>query len=335
MRGLSTAVIVAAVALVGLLAAVDALRSDQPEARPSAPPTTTTRERSSFLVETLRDELVFGRVIYSDELCRFHSLVLPQMTDQVMSEAPSCDFSSVDGRIVAEDEALSPDWSSVARCRGGEIVVRDADTREVRRRIEGCAPAWRPPGGSRLTWTRGEAVYERGRPLLTRSDVRALARRHPNIADLHAPFRVRITDLAWMDLDNLVVSLAIRSRFLPREYVAVLLEGKTVVAQATTFQDRLGRWFASSAGSFVAAEEGTILTADGDTVQRPDGLPAGRAVAFSPDERWLAYVTGRSVYLVGTPGNNEPGRILQLPIAAQDLVWERLTTTPTFPPEIQ
>jgi hypothetical protein len=334
MRGLSTVLIVAGVALVGILATADALRSDGPEPRPAGGPT-TTREQLQTLVETLREELVFGLVLYSDEECRVHSLVLPQITDEVIPGVTRCRFSSEDGRVAAEDEALSPDWSFVAQCNEGTIVVRDADTGEVRRRIEGCAPAWRPPGGNRLTWARGEAVYERGRPLLTRSDLHELARRHPNVAQLGVPFHVRITDLAWMDLDHLVVSLQVRSTNIPREYLAVLLEGETVIAQATTFQDRLGHWFASSAGSFIAAEEGTMLTADGDTVQRPDGLPPGRAVAFSPDERWLAYVTGRSVYLIGTPSNNEPGRILQLPVAAQDLAWERLTTTPTFPPEIQ
>jgi hypothetical protein len=78
----------------------------------------------------------------------------------------------------------------------------------------------------------------------------------------------------------------------------------------------------SAAGNYAAAEDGTTVTRDGDFTDPPDNLPSGRAVAFSPDEQWLAYTTGVSIYLIGTPRNSEPGRIVQLPIAAKDLVWE-------------
>ena len=69
------------------------------------------------------------------------------------------------------------------------------------------------------------------------------------------------------------------------------------------------------------AANGTIMGWDGESRDPPIGLPAGRAVAFSPDERWLAYVTGRSIYLLGTPANDEPGRVIRLAVPARDLVW--------------
>jgi hypothetical protein len=334
-RRASTALVVAAIALLGILAAADALRSDEPEATPTtARP--TSRERPPTLAETLQEELIFGRIVYSDAECHLHSRVLPRLVDEdPLLQPDRCRFDSTDGWILHEGERLSPNWRFIARCGEGKIVVRELDTRTVRRRVDGCAPAWRPPVGSRLTWARGEAIYERGRPLLTRRDLHTIARRHPNIAHLRAPFHVHVVDLAWMDADHLVASFEIRSRFVPHEYLAVLLEGKTVIGQATSFQDRLGRWFASPAGSFAAAEEGTILTADGLTVPRPDDLPQGRAVAFSPDERWLAYVTGRSIYVIGTPRNNEPGRIIRLPIAARDLVWERVSQATQVGPPIR
>jgi hypothetical protein len=327
MRRWNTVVIVAAVVIVGALAAVDAFRGREPGASP--PPrrgTTTQQQRPPTLVETLRGELVFGRVLYSDQECHIHSLVLPQMLDEVPLDGPDrCRFASTDGWILGEDELLSPNWRFIAQCRDGEIIVRNADTGHVRRTIEGCVGAWRPRAGNRLTWARGEAIYERGRPLLTRDDLHAIARHHPNVRFLGPPFRVHVADLAWMDTDHLVASLEIRAPYAQREYLAVLLEGKTVIGQATNFQDRLGRWFASPAGSFMAASEGTMLTADGTTIPRPDALPEGRAVAFSPDERWLAYVTGRSIYAIGTPANNEPGRIIRIPIPARDLAWERIS----------
>ena len=332
-----TAVVVAAVALVGLLAIADALTSNEPEARPAAGATTRDREdrEPSSLPEMLRDELVLGFVVYSDERCGLHTLVLPQLVDQGISEdaEPRCRFDSTDGWILEEGEVLSPNWRFIARCSDGEIVVREAETGIVRRRLEGCAPAWRPEIGNRLTWARGEAVYERGRPLLTRRDLRTLARRHPNIDDVRAPFRVRVRDLVWMEAEHLLVSLEMRSPHFPREYITVVLEGgESVVGQATSFQGPVDTWFATSSGSLAAAADGTILSSDGETVVRPDQLSIARAVAFSPDERWLAYVSGRSVYLLGTPRNNEPGRIIRLPVPAQDLAWERTTTNLTCPP---
>jgi hypothetical protein len=325
-----TAFIVVAVALVGILATADALRGHEPE--PSNTGEQTTPQRPSSLAETLREELVIGRLFWSDEECRLHSLALPQMDDDVVGEGDLCRFDSTDGWILREGERLSPNWRLMAQCRGDEIVVRDTDEGDVRRRIRGCVPAWREQVGNRLTWARGEAVYERGRPVLNAKDLHEIARHHPNISDLGVPFRVLVTDLAWLDPEHLIVSLAIRARFGPSpEFLAVLLEGKTVLGQATTFQGRLGHWFASSAGSFAASEEGTILTAGGEAIARPNEVPGGPAVAFSPDERWLAFVTGWSVYLVGTPRNNEPGRIIRIPIPARDLGWERITTSPTFP----
>lgn len=338
MGRLTTAVVVGAVALLGVLATADALRSDDPETN-SAGGGTTTRERPPTLTDTLREELVFGLLFYSDEDCRVHSLLVPQMIDDVLEEGGQelirCRFGSTDGRILEEGERLSPNWLFTARCSAGEILVREADTGIVRRRIDGCAPAWRPQIGNRLTWAREETIYEQGRLLLTPEDLHAIARRHPNVAQLGVPFRVRVADLTWVDVGHLLVSLEIRGRHVPRDYVTVILEGETVVAQATTFQGRQGHWFASSAGSFAASNEGTLLTVVGDAVTRPDGLPEGRAVAFSPDERWLAYVTGRNVYLIGTPRNNEPGRIVRIPVPARDLVWERITASPTLPRETQ
>jgi hypothetical protein len=108
----------------------------------------------------------------------------------------------------------------------------------------------------------------------------------------------------------------------PTMYPSVLFDGKAIVAYPSHFASPLRNWVISQAGSFVSAEDGTIAARDGDVTTRPDTLPDGRAVAFSPDEQWLAYTTDVSIYLIGTPRNSEPGRIIQLPIPAKDLVWE-------------
>jgi len=146
------------------------------------------------------------------------------------------------------------------------------------------------------------------------------------IAGVGAESGVRIfvhaTDLAWLDEEHLVASLEIRSRFAEFQYATVLFDGKAVVGFTTSFGGLLRGWVVSPTGSFAAAENGTIVARDGDFTEPPRNLPTGRAVAFSPDEQWLAYATGVSIYLIGTPRNSSPGRIIRLPVPAQDLVWE-------------
>jgi hypothetical protein len=80
----STALVVVAVAALAVFAAADALRgNDEPKA-PAASPT-TTRPKPPTLRETLRGQGVSGQILYSDQDCIIHSLVLPQMVDEVVA----------------------------------------------------------------------------------------------------------------------------------------------------------------------------------------------------------------------------------------------------------
>ena len=248
-----------------------------------------------------------------------------------------CRFDSTDGWILNENETLSPNWRFVASCDDGEIVVRRSQTGVVSRRFDGCRPVWRPRIGNRLTWVRDGAIYERRRALLSADELRAAARRHPNLAfiDEDLPMKVRVRGLAWMDTDHLAASLEIHPERSATEFLLVVFEGRKVVVAATNFRTSPSRLFATRTGSLLAGDDGTIVTAEGDVVDPPTQIPEPLAVSISPDERWLAWTTGRSVYLVGTPRNNEPGKIIRIPIAARDLAWERVTTTPTFPRAIR
>jgi hypothetical protein len=333
MRRWSTALIVVAVAALAVFAAADALRvrsRDEPKA--SAPAPTISRPEPPTLHELLRRTGIIGFVVYSDHDCRLHSLLLPGMEDNVIREEGGsavihCRFDAAGGRILEEDERMSPDRSTIAHCRAGTIEVRAADNGIVARSIRGCPPAWRPDG--RLTYPRGSEILEEGRPLFTTLELRAAARLHPNIAGLAAgvPIFAHATDLAWLDENHLVATLEIRVQSVEPENLAVLFDGKAVVAVATNRGRGLGNWIVSAAGSYAASEDGTIVSRDGGSRDPPQNLPDGRAVAFSPDEQWLAYATNASVYLIGTPRNSEPGRIIRLPVPAQDLVWEDVSRT--------
>ena len=328
MRRWTTPLIVAAVVLVALLAAADALRGrSEPSVAEKTP--TITRASPPTLRDMLRREAVNGFVVYSDGDCVLHSLLLPRMLDEVVREDGGalfrlCRFGVGGGRYLSDSQLPSPDGRFVAECQAGRIAVWELESGIPRQSLRGCPPAWRPDG--RLTYPLGDRIMEGDRILYTAADLRAAARRHPNIAGLGPESGVRIfvhaTDLAWLDEKHLVASLEIRSRFAEFQYATVLFDGKAVVGFTTSFGGLLEGWVVSPTGSFAAAENGTIVARDGDFTEPPRNLPTGRAVAFSPDDQWFAYVTGISAYLIGTPRNSEPGRIIRLPIEAQDIVWE-------------
>jgi hypothetical protein len=338
MRRWTTPLIVAGVVLVGVLAVSDALRGHgEPKAAPESP--TVTRPAPPTLRDMLRREAITGFVVYSDPDCVLHSLLLPRLLDQVVRTETNeplrlCRFTVAGGRFLEEGQVPSPDGTLLARCRDGLVVVSELETGRQRRSFIGCPPAWRPDGW--LTYPRGDRIMQEGRVLYSGRDLEVAGRSHPNVAGLGSDVAVFVhaTDLAWLDEDHLVASLGIGVQPNRFEFLAVLFEGDRVIGSTTNFGFLVRNWFVSPSGSFAAAENGTIVTRDGDFTDPPRNLPDGRAVAFSPDEQWLAYVTDTSIYLVGTPRNSEPGRIIRLPIAAQDLVWDPVSRGTAVGPPI-
>ena len=325
MRRWSTALVIGAVTVLAVLAAADALRGkDEPKAPAAAPPT-ITRSGPPTLRESLRKLAVSGFILYSDQGCHLHSLLLPRMLDDVVREeggdpVTRCRFGTAAGRIIEEDEVPSPGGSQLARCDHGRVAVWETESGRPLRNVRGCAPAWHPDGW--LTYARGEQVLEEGRVLYSKTDLHRIARHHPNVAGLGegVPFRVRVLALTWLDRKRLAISLRVDIESVEPQYFVVLLDGDRIVALDDPFGEPVRTLLASPAGAFVAEGNGTILSRQGRSYDRLEQVPTPHAVAFSPDEGWVAMATGTSVYLVGTPRNL--GRVIRLPIAAQDLVWE-------------
>jgi hypothetical protein len=326
MRRWSTALIVVAVAALAVFAAADALRGDgQPRNAASVP--ATTRERPPTLRETLSGLGVSGQILYSDQDCILHSLVLPQMIDDVVRRDNGggafryCRFSVAGGRFRDDDELMSPDGQLIARCRAGHVEVFIASGERRLSRVPGCAPAWRPDGG--LTYARNGEIVLGGRVvLISTGELQRIARHHPNVAGLgpDVPYRVRVLALVWLDRAHLAASLRVDIESVEPQYFVVLLDGDRVVALVADFRGSIRDLVVSPAGSFLADDRGTVVTKQGRSYPLLEGIPRPKAVAFSPDEGWLAVATGASVYLVGTPTNL--GRVIRLPVPAQDLVWE-------------
>ncbi|HEX5468819.1 MAG TPA: hypothetical protein VFW80_07210 [Gaiellaceae bacterium] len=291
MRRSVTLVLVVLVGSLGALAVADALRSgDDGKLAPASPPTTTTRPRAPTLVDTLRRAAVSGSVLYSDHECILHSLVLPQMVDEVIRDENgagafhACRFEVAGGRIIGEPSA---EKASGLAFRHGRILAGD-DT------------------------------------VLSRRSLISAAQRHPNLAfegfDEGSPLHIRITGLARPTGREVIVAMSVRAHFVSRQFLAAIFRDRALVGVG--FGGPYRHLFVSSDRSLVGAENGTIFMPHGRTVHPPDDLPSGRAVAFSPDDRWIARVNGISVFLFATSVNNGPAQILRLPVPAQDLVWE-------------
>jgi hypothetical protein len=328
MRKWVTPVIVVGVVAVAVLAAADALRGHGESKTRSESPT-IARPVSQGLEDILRREAITGFVVYSDHDCLLHSLLLPRMLDEVVRTDANqpfrmCRFSSGGGRYLPEGQLASPDGRLVAECQGGHIAVWELESGIPKRSLRGCPPAWRPDG--RLTYPQGNRIMEGNRVLFSAADLREASRLHPNIAGLDPSLQIFVhaTDLAWLDETHMVTTLAIRVPSVVDENLAVLFSGKEVTAVAINVGGGSGpgNWVVSPAGNLAASANGIIVRRDGGSIDPPQTLSGGRAVAFSPDERWLAYITSASIYLIETPRNSEPQRIIRLPVGARDLVWE-------------
>jgi hypothetical protein len=232
-----------------------------------------------------------------------------------------CRFSVAGGRFRDDDELMSPDGQLIARCRAGHVEVFIASGERRLSRVPGCAPAWRPDGG--LTYARNGEIVLGGRVvLISTGELQRIARHHPNVAGLgpDVPYRVRVLAVVWLDQAHLAASLRVDIESVEPQYFVVLLDGDRVVALVADFRGSIRDLVVSPAGSFLADDRGTVVTKQGRSYPLLEGIPRPKAVAFSPDEGWLAVATGASVYLVGTPTNL--GRVIRLPVPAQDLVWE-------------
>jgi hypothetical protein len=335
------------VAVVVAAALVDALRGgDGAEPAPSQPAPAPGPEAAAprSLAARLREARVGGRLLFTDERCRLRVVALPDLTrvGRGQPEGLACSFTVAgDGRRIGTAGAVwSADGRRVARCRGRTVeIFVGVERGPPADRRAGCKPAWRPDGGLTLVRSGRVLVVPRGcrRPacevvVLDRADVRRAAARHPTVPDVPGLLAaVSVVDMAWLGSARLVLLLDLRlrgrlERLGPLRLVAVFLDGRIVATRPD-----LGRRFlgveASPLGTMVAVEPGLVLRHDGLAVPLPDGYGRVRALAFSPDERWIAAAARGAVVLFRRRaleprdgGRREPGAV-SLPFVARDLHW--------------
>ena len=189
----------------------------------------------------------------------------------------------------------------------------------------------------RLAFRDGEIVSG-DRVVLTHADLVRAARRHPNVfgddRSIRAPSS-RVDDLASFGVRNPVVAMTI-SALTSSPSSCSRSSTETASAQSPRAPWPYRHLFVSNDGALIGAEDGTVITRTGRTIDPPQGLPASRAIAFSPDDRWLVRVE-RHEHLPRRTLRTATGppRIIRLPIPARDLAWEPITSGTSVGPPIR
>ena len=200
-----------------------------------------------------------------------------------------------------------------------------------RRIFPGCAPAWRPGSPPTLTLVDDAQVVAVGAScglrvpcgtvLIDRDAVQAAARQHPNVPDGPAGIEaVEVEDVAWLARDRAVLLLRVRiPRLGPQDLVAVFENGRVRGSYYFLDDDR-DRLEVSRGSRYIAAGTAFAVRADGPRLAIPDAFGEVRALAWSPDERWLAVAAReRRRARPGRRVGDAPGR--RAPDRCADVAW--------------
>jgi hypothetical protein len=317
MRPLGTWLIVGALALIGLFAVGDALRSDDAPASSAASTLETPDQAPPVQARRIanRDRLTIelqalgarGVLYLTDANCRRFLVRLPSLvwTPQGLPGAVCPDRTLVDERFGLEASQVGADI----------IEVRAEDWRL---RFEGTAPAFRPEG--RLTFIRGGRLFEwsvRCPPAAERVVFRGLRTlvRCPRLVR-GAPDRLR--EVVWLDDRDFAAVTG-------EEYAPTLVVVRNGSARSV-FQAlgaRMGALESSPGGRFVAVRVDGSLAVFDTRRGRPVPLPPGAdgplmAIAWSEDDRYAVVASERALHVYSP---SKPFQGVTIPVAAVDVEW--------------
>jgi hypothetical protein len=271
MGRLPTWLIVAAVGALVALAAADALRPAD-----ESSPATPVAEAST---PNLEGVLVVG------PRCSVRALRLPDLLELQAPRQTDCG-----GLVWSDDGTLN------ASCADG---YTDVGTSEGRRafRLRGCAPAWRPDGALSVIRD-GDLVVvrRRGRPqvFLSREGLAdALA------GELQGGGTYRLVEVAW---HGSVSFFAIASGPEAWQQAVIVYTPEGLTDVMPQLGQPISSLHVSPSGNFVAiarsaaGRELVMLTATGQEVSLPR-IGNARAIAWSPDEQWVALATRTATFI--------------------------------------
>ncbi len=339
MRRGVTVLVVVVVAGIALAAGFDALTDDgSPRAGPEpAPPSvSTTQPEGPANYVPLADELG-GTLYYTDASCELQAIELPRQTPTEAPNWDECRFAlSANGRRVSGegsgwDPQSDPLIGKLFQSENGTIQV-STDRGPEGSPFPGTAPAWHPNGT--LTYFSDGAVREwpSGGVVLSQRDLVRALRTLPldELATRYDRFRVR--EAAWLDGRRLAAILSadgpegrmdMLAIYHGRELDAFTFDGPGGFSELRTSPG--GRY--AAARSTGGRDADFVMIESGREVNTPR-IVGYRALAWSPDERWVAIAAdgGVFVYRPGAPGPPE----LELDLDAHDLAWRGEARPPAF-----
>jgi hypothetical protein len=338
MRRWPTWLLVGALAALGATAVADALRGHESKTEAKTTPTAIRPAGPLIPPNEPSGSAMSGVLYYSDPAdgCRIHGIILPTLEAARVPKLRSCRFSlAASGQNgVPGEAAWSPHGGLYAREIDGMVELASPFSHEALR-FPGRAPAFKPdgtftfvrqdvlvewttdcpPGSSLFTLTGDNTVARCRRVALSPEELRRALPGGPKLGPLP------IKGLAWLSNTRLVAIVGDAGISGYRELLSVVESGEPVGPTISEFGEGL-RVEASPRGSFFTAWYGsslvTIRDRNGDLITFPP-LPRVAAVTWSPDERWTAVATRRSVFVFRT--NESEARVRRLPIVARDLAW--------------
>jgi hypothetical protein len=292
MSRLPSWLIVAAVGILVALAAADAIRPHGERPQQSGP--------------TVRGPELSGVLLVAGPDCSVTALRLPALEEM---QAPR--------QIDCGGVTWSPDGTLNATCKEGFTDVALTGGPSLLH-VRGCGAAWRVDGSVGVIRD-GELVVarRRGQPRIFFSQgqlAQALEGQAP------AGERFELAEVAWLSLTNFA---AIVQGPKPWERAIGFLSpgGGTVVPE---LGQHISSLRASPLGNVAFAHnqlgrEFVMITPAGREVPLPR-IANARAIAWSPDERWVALATRTTTFIART-GTRQV--VLRIPVGGESLDWLR------------
>lgn len=260
MRRIATGLAVAALAALGLVAAVDALWSPG-ESSPQAARQTTTvpllARQPELAVSQLREAGVSGLLTYSDEDCRLHAVSLPELRPARAPSFEMCRPLTATGGLGAMDGEVV--WSGLGYGTVQVVLSEERLSRAIRAGLgmedaedAGFRAVQAVSLGEDRYVVLADSTYEPRERVLAAFDGRRPAFVHPR----------------WWVGDARAVRPSPQGG-----YYALLGED----------------WVGSP-----------IFSRDGRRLDLPRQMRDPHSIAWSPDERWTALATDESVYVYPT-----------------------------------
>jgi hypothetical protein len=302
-----TWLLVGAVALIGLVAVADSVRTrlaSEPRAGVGA-------EEDRVAAPGLT-----GVLYYTDRFCQLQAIRLPEGEPASVpsTRGTPCRFAiSPDGLSARGPEVRFAPRGRLEVASSGDLVQIFSRSRPVSGPVVASAPAFKPDGTLTL-FRDGQVVEWQGeRVILSQQRLQATVRR---ALGAPRPRAVTVRDLAWLSDSRAVGILG----WGPEDVVAVF-EGRDVVVAWPRVGQPFLRLLASPQGNYFALQtEGGALLFDRDGRQVPlPRVPRIHALAWSPDEQWLAIAAPRRLLIRPAAGDMRPPRTLE--IEARDLAW--------------